>query len=294
MSDFISGSLYFPPDFLPSNISEADFSIATHLFIQIFNLDPKFIPSLDNSHYGQLIIILGVANNKSRCKKAIEYIIDIFKSDLHKVWIPNFNFIFLETFQPPDPKFDLLDVLSHILYKKDFINLSQEENFRIIEISYTLKEIFCLIQIIRARLVKKVDIPLIELFSLLEKFNLIFQSLFQFTVAEVTHKGLLSPYKKCRNAVAHSNYILHEGDVKFVEWEGKRITSSGKTIKVRSPKHILDYNVHEITYELTLLCGIVSQICALYELMQEINMKKSFSLRDRSRKTKNLEKRKKS
>ena len=276
MSDFISGSLYFPPDFLPSNITEADLSIATHLFIQIFNLDPKFIPSLDNSPYGQLIIILGVANKNSRCKKAIDYIIDIFKSDLHKAWKPYFNFIFLETFLPPDPKFDLLDVLSHILFKKDFKNLSHLENNRIIEISYTLNEIFCLIQVIRTRLVKKVDIPLIELFSLLDKFNLIFQSLFQFTVAEVTHKGLLSPYKKCRNAIAHSNYIFHEGDVKFVEWEEKRINSGGKLVKVRSPKLILDFNVHEITYELTLLCGIVSQICALYEFMQENNMKITF------------------
>lgn len=96
MSDFISGSLYFPPDFLPSKISEPDLSIATHLFIQIFNLNPKFIPSLDNSHYGQLITILAVAYKNPRCKKAIDYIIDIFKSDLHKAWIPYFKFQYWE------------------------------------------------------------------------------------------------------------------------------------------------------------------------------------------------------
>jgi len=259
MCSMIQASLSFPDEYFEGlNLLDQEVSDAKVKFRVIFDYKESMVLDVDNIHYSQLIKLIALGLRYPRIKEALDYLINQFQLNFHSNWKPSFNLLFFAmSSNEASASIDTVSrVLHNNLYYKD-ITPEQQENCY--EIRVHMREIYCLTQLIRTRIHEKRDPVIQDLYNLLDKYNLIFKKLFKFQVADTGVQGIMESYRRLRNSIAHSHFVLDENkNVKLVDWD--KTSKTGKFI---------EYNLSDITKEILCFVGILCQIVALYQLMRQ-------------------------
>ena len=100
------------------------------------------------------------------------------------------------------------------------------------------------------------------LYNLFDKFEMLFTDLFGFHITHTHYNLSLDVYRKVRNSIAHSNFVIQNNLVKLVEWDRNRHVVG-----------IIDIDVSDIAQEMRLLCTIICQVMALYQLIWQTKKK---------------------
>ncbi len=258
VSQLIQGALHFPDGYMEGeNISEQEILFGKFFVRNIFNLDQNRDLDENNPNYGQLIKISALASRFPRCNDALEYLMENFQQHIHPNWGAYYNLVFSGTHFSNGVINQ--DTIPLVKFRRNYNGLQAQEQNECYNLSICIREIYCLTQILKTQIHNNENSSIQDLYNFLEKFNKFFHDLFQFRVADTIRS--LNPYRRIRHAIAHSHFILHDGQIKLVDWDYSRhqITVSG----------ILDYELTIVTEEILYLCATISQVVALYQLMQQ-------------------------
>jgi len=256
----IKKTLNFPESFFQGKlITERELEFGRIFITKIFNKKEDYKVKDSNDWYGQLIKVAALVNRYPRCLNALDYIMEGFQDYIHPIWKPSYNLIF------SGPSFggvlgqDPLEVMAQIKYNhKHYENLNTEEKQICNDLNVHIMEIHCLIKLIAQNLNKGLKPSIVDIYNLFDKFEYLFNNLFGFHITHTQYNQSLIIYRKVRNAIAHSNFILHQETIKLVEWS-----------KLHHVIGIIELNFEELIDEMIILCTIICQVIALYQLMQQ-------------------------
>lgn len=258
VSQFIQGALHFLDEYFENkNITKQEILSGKFFVRQIFNKDQNHDLDLSNLNYGQLIKITALASRFPRCADALEYLMENFQQYIHPYWGAYYNLIFIGTHFINGVSSQ--DTIPQVKYRKNYDELQPQKQCECYNLAICVMEIYCLTQILRTQIYNNINVSIQNLYNFLDKFNILFRDLFQFRIADTSIS--LNPYRRLRHAIAHSHFIIQGDQIKFVDWDYSR--------HPRTVNGMLNYNVTEITEEMLYLCVIISQIVALYQLMQQ-------------------------
>jgi len=258
----IEGALHFSESYFEDKeITEQEMEYGRFFIRNIFNKSPDYDVIDSNINYGQLIKIAALANRYSRCCDALEYIMEGFQNHIHPNWRPYYNFIFMGPNFGVVPSQDPLEIVSQIKFNRQHYNeLQPEEQQECYDINVLVMEIHLVINILNQQ--RRLRMPqwynAQNIYNLFDKFETLFHNLFGFHITHTRHNTSLDLYRKVRNSIAHSNFIIQDNEIKLVEW-----TRTSHAID------IIDIDLNEITEEMQILCTIICQIMVLYQLMQQ-------------------------
>ncbi len=276
----IEQGIIFPKTlFDEKNLTEEEIIKAQNSFRLIFNFDKNTPLDIENKNYGQLIKLLALASRYKRLTEALEYLIMGFQNSLQKKYKAGYNLIFtaisnvsiIDINDPRVTKYE--DTVAQLKFGgKRFNDLSDKEKTICTTLIMSLREIYCLTQIIKSNL----QSPSIQnMFNLIEKIRDVFRDLFGFQIVKFDKGDVLEPYKLLRHGIAHSHFVFIGNQVKIVHWkeywESEASIKKGKSKKLKKKKPISlfeeDYN--ETSEEMKYWVAILSQIIAIYQLMQQ-------------------------
>jgi len=259
----IIGTMHFPNQYFENkNITEREMEYGRFFIKNIFNLDQNYNVDDSNLLYGQLIKVVALANRSPRCCDALEYIMEGFQNYIHPNWRSYYNLIFT------GPNFggilgqEPLEIVSQIKYnRRHYRDLNLDEQKNCYNLNILVMEIHLVIKLI----VQQTELTIIpqwsdalNTYNLFDKFEILFHDLFEFHITDTRYNLSITLYRKVRNCIAHSNLILQNNIIKFVEWD-----RAGNVVG------IIDESINEVTLEMRLLCTIICQVMALYQLMQQ-------------------------
>jgi hypothetical protein len=259
----ITETMHFPNDYFENkNITEREMEYGRFFIRNIFNLKHNYNIDDSNLNYGQLIKVAALASRSPRCCDVLEYIMEGFQNHIHPNWRSYYNLIFM------GPNFgnilgqEPLEIVSQIRYnRRDYSDLNPNEQQNCYNLNILVMEIHLVIKLI-VQQIKLAKIPkwsdALNSYNLFDKFEKLFHNLFEFHITHTRHNLSMSLYRKVRNCIAHSNFILQNNIIKFVEWD-----------REQNVVGIIEENIDYITLEMRLLCTIICQIMALYQLMQQ-------------------------
>lgn len=283
ISGMVKMCLHFPESFFKEiSFSEQELISAKEFFLRVFNKNLNTEISHKHIHFGQLMKAIPLANRFPRCKASLSFLYEGFKANIHPNWGPKYNLIFMGTsiqngvlgviytqsiyaiiyripFENP------WDVISQIKFHRTYSELNINEKRKCENIRILVKEIFALTKKITLFLRERSDLlNFQDLFSLLDRYNYLFSELFRFRVIDIEYGGILEPFRKYRNSLAHHHLIFGgTGPLIPVEWKYRR----NRPFRVIGT---LSINTHEIYLEISLICVIVSQIMGLYQFADQI------------------------
>ena len=259
----IKRTLHYPDEYFEEkNITNEELEYGRNLIKKIFNLDSNYSVNDSNFNYGQLIKIVAIASRYPRCCDAIEYILEGFQNHIHPVWRPYYNLIF------KGPNFggvvgsNPLEIVSQIKFNlRHYDELQSEEQQKCYDLNVLIMEIHLVIQLIAQQINLGINPEWSNaqnIYNLFNKFELLFHDLFGFHITHTRYNLSLDIYRKVRNSIAHSNFIIQNSKVKLVEWDRDHHVIG-----------VLNVDINEITQEMRLLGTIICQVMALYQLMQQ-------------------------
>ena len=255
--------MHFPNDYFENkDITEREMEYGRFFIRNIFNLELKYNVDNLNLIYGQLIKVAALASRSPRCCDVLEYILEGFQNFIHPNWGSYYNLIFM------GPNFgnilgeEPLEIVSQIKYnRRHYEDLDPNEQQSCYNLNILVMEIHIVIKLI----VQQTELTLIpqwsdalNIYNLFDKFETLFHYLFGFHITHSQHNLSMSLYRKVRNCIAHSNFILQNNLIRFVEWDRERNVIG-----------IIQENFDNITIEMRHLCTIICQVMALYQLMQQ-------------------------
>ena len=258
----IEGTLHFSESYFEGKeIAEQEMEHGRFFIKNIFNNNPDYEINDSNFNYGQLIKIVALSNRYPRCNHALEYIMEGFQNFIHANWSSYYNLIFASPNFGGIASEDPLEIVSQIKFNRQhYNNLQPEEQQECNDLNVLVKEIILVISLINQQW--RLKMPLWynaqNIYNLFNKFDILFHDLFGFHITHTQYNTSLDLYRKIRNSIAHSNFIIQENEIKLVEW-----TRNGHAID------IIDIDLNEITEEMRILCTIICQVMALYQLMQQ-------------------------
>jgi len=155
-----------------------------------------------------------------------------------------------------------LEIVSQIKYnRRHYRDLNPNDQQNCYNLNILVMEIHLVIKLI----VQQTELAIIpqwsdalSTYNLFDKFEKLFHDLFEFHITHTRHNLSMSLYRKVRNCIAHSNFILQNNIIKHVEWNVER-----------NAVGIIEENINEVTLEMRLLCTIICQVMTLYQLMQQ-------------------------
>ena len=263
VNSLITETMHFPNEYFEDkDITEREMEYGRFFIKNIFNLDLNYNVDDLNFYYGQLIKVAALANRSPRCCDVLEYIMEGFQNFIHPNWGSYYNLIFM------GPNFGIilgeepLEIVSQIKYnRRHYDDLNPEEQ----QICYNLNILVMEIHLVIKLIVQQANLASIprwsealNLYNLFDKFEKLFHYFFEFHITDSRHNLSMSLYRKIRNCIAHSNFIIQDNTIKFVEWD-----------RPWNVVGIIEENFDNITLEMRLLCTIICQVMALYQLMQQ-------------------------
>ena len=264
MVNLIEGTLFFSEEYFQNkNITQSEMEFGRFFFKNIFNLNLDFPVDDSNIHYGQLIKVAAITSRYPRCCDALEHIMEGFQSHIHPIWRSYYNFIFMGPNFGGIPGGNSMELISQIRFNlRHYSDLTTDEKQKCYDLNVLIMEIhlviYLIVQQIHGNMPKWSNAQ--NLYNLFAKFEMLFNDLFRFHITHTHYNLSLDVYRKVRNSIAHSNFIIQNDEVKLVEWDIERHVIG-----------ILDIDVNEIVKEMRLLCTIVCQVMALYQLMWQTN-----------------------
>lgn len=260
----IEGTLFFSEEFFQNkNITQSEMEFGRFFIKNIFNLPLEFSVYDSNINYGQLIKVAAMTSRYPRCSDALEHIMEGFQNHIHPIWKSYYNFIFMGPNFGGVPGENSMELISQIRFNLNHYNdLSPDEK----QICYDLNVLIMEIHLVIKLIVQQIhgNIPqwnnIQNLYNLFDKFEILFNDLFGFHITHTHHNLSLDLYRKVRNSIAHSNFVIQNNLIKLVEWNRDRHVVG-----------ILDINVNEIAQEMRLLCTVICQVMTLYQLMWQTN-----------------------
>lgn len=261
----ITGTLFFPEEYFEDkNITQAEMDYGRFFFKSIFNLNRDFTVDDSNINYGQLIKVAAIASRYPRCCDALEYIMEGFQNHIHPIWRSFYNFIFMGPNFGGIPGGNPFELISQIKFNRRHYNdLESDEQQKCHDLNVLIMEIHLVIKLI----VQQIHLGNIpqwnnaqNIYNLFNKLEILFNDLFGFHITHTQYNISMDLYRKVRNSIAHSNFVIQNNIVKLVEWDREHHVVG-----------ILDININEITLEMRLLCTIICQVMALYQLMWQTN-----------------------
>ena len=258
----ITGTMHFPNDYFENkDITEREIEYGRFFIKNIFNLELNYNVDDSNFNYGQLIKVAALASRSPRCCDALEYIMEGFQNHIHPNWRSYYNLIFMA------PNFGIilgqepLEIVSQIKYnRRHYDDLNPDDQQECYNLNVLVKEIHLVINLI----VQQIELAIVpqwsnalNIYNLFDKFEIIFRDLFEFHITDTRYNLSMALYRKVRNCIAHSNFIVQNNILKHVEWDRRNVVG------------IIDVNINEVTLEMRLLCTIICQVMALYQLMQQ-------------------------
>ena len=260
----IEGTLFFSEDFFQNkNITESEMEFGRFFVKNIFNLPLEFPVDDSNINYGQLIKVAAITSRSPRCSDALEHIMGGFQNHIHPIWKSYYNFIFMGPNFGGVPGENSMDLISQIRFNlRRYNDLAPDEKQKCYDLNVLIMEIHLVIKLIVQQI--HGNMPqwsnIQNLYNLFDKFEILFDDLFGFHITHTHHNLSLDLYRKVRNSIAHSNFVIQNNLIKLVEWNRDRHVIG-----------ILDINVNEIAQEMRLLCTVICQVMALYQLMWQTN-----------------------
>jgi len=247
------------------NITEREMEYGRFFIKNIFNLDLNYNVDDLNLNYEQLIKVAALASRSPRCCDVLEYIMEGFQNFIHPNWGSYYNLIFM------GPNFgnilgqEPLEIVSQIKYnRRHYDDLNQNEQQNCYNLNVLVMEIHLVIRLIMQQ-PGLIIIPqwteALHIYNLFDKFETLFHDLFNFHITHTRYNLSMSLYRKVRNCIAHSDFILQDNRIRFVEWDRAR--------NVLNVVGIIEENYDDITLEMRLLCTIICQVMTLYQLMQQ-------------------------
>lgn len=182
-----------------------------------------------------------------------------FQNHIHPIWKPSYNFIFSGPSFGRVPSQFPLEIMAQIKFNhKHYENLNSEEKQICDDLNVHIMEMHCVIRIITQNLNEGLKPSIINIYNLFDKFEYLFNNLFNFHITDTRYNQSLDVYRKIRNAIAHSNFILQQETIRLVEW-----------LKKHHAIGIIEVDFDGIQEEMIILCTIICQVIALYQLMQQ-------------------------
>ena len=257
MVSIIQASLSFPESYFDNfNLTKLEIENAKVWIKSIF--DYKRDLNINDIQYGQLIQLAALSTRYPRIKEGMEYLETEFRTFIHPNWRPAYNLLFF-SMSSNEISADVNTVSQVLFNGQNYNDIESERQKVCYKIRLMMREIFCLTQLIRTRVYANMNLVIQDLFNMIDKFNYIFTKLFGFNVAEFGVGGVLDPYRRLRNSIAHSHFVIDEGNqnrVKLVDWDQRSNTG-----------RIIEYDLKKITNEMLYFVGLICQIIALFQLM---------------------------
>ena len=259
----ITGTMHFPNDYFENkDITEREIEYGRFFIKNIFNLELNYNVDDSNFNYGQLIKVAALASRSPRCCDALEYIMEGFQNHIHPNWRSYYNLIFMGPNLGSVAGQEPLELVSQIKYnRRHYSDLNLDDQQNCYNLNVLVMEIHLVIKLI-VQQTKLTIIPqwsdALNIYNLFDKFEKLFHDLFEFHITDTRYNLSISLYRKVRNCIAHSNLILQNNIIKFVEWD-----------RERNVVGIIDESIKAVTFEMRLLCTIICQVIALYQLMQQ-------------------------
>ena len=258
----ITGTMHFPDEYFENkNITEREMEYGRFFVKNIFNLEQNYNVDDSNFNYGQLIKVVALASRFPRCCDALEYIMEGFQNHIHANWKSYYNLVFIGPNFGGIPGKEPLEIVSQIKYnRRHYDDLNPDDQQECYNLNVLVKEIHLVINLI----VQQIELAIVpqwsnalNIYNLFDKFEIIFRDLFEFHITDTRYNLSMALYRKVRNCIAHSNFIVQNNILKHVEWDRRNVVG------------IIDVNINEVTLEMRLLCTIICQVMALYQLMQQ-------------------------
>lgn len=259
----ITGTMHFPNEYFENkNIIEREMEYGKFFIKNIFNLEQKYNVDESNFYYEQLLKVAALASRFPRCCDVLEHIMEGFQNHIHPNWNSYYNLVFM------GPNFgailgqEPLEIVSQIKYnRRHYDDLNPDDQQKCYNLNVLIMEIHLVIKLI----VQQINLAItpqwsnaLNIYNLFDKFDIIFHDLFEFHITHTRYNLGMSLYRKIRNCIAHSNLIVQDNLIKLVEWNVERNVVG-----------IIGENITEVTLEMRLLCTIICQVIALYQLMQQ-------------------------
>lgn len=256
----IRRTIYLPESFFQEReITEQELDYGKSFIIDIFNKSKDYKVLDSNEWYGQLIKVTALASRYPRCLDALNYIKEGFQNHIHPIWKPSYNFIFSGPSFGGIPSQNPLEIMAQIKFNhRHYEDLNSEEKQICTDLNVHIMEIHCVIKIITQKLHEGLKQSIVDIYNLFDKFEYLFNYLFDFHITDTRYNQSLDVYRKIRNSIAHSNFIIQEENIRLVEWT-----------KTHHVLGIIEINIDELLEEMVILCTIICQVIALYQLMQQ-------------------------
>jgi len=256
----IRGTMHFPESFFQGKeITEQELDFGRSFIIKIFNQNKDYKVVDSNDWYGPLIKTTALASRYPRCLDALNYIIEGFQNHIHPIWKPSYNLIFSGPSFGSVPGQYPLEIMAQIKFNhRHYEDLNSEEKQICTDLNVHIMEIHCVINIITQNIHKGLKPSIINIYNLFDKFEYLFNNLFDFHIADTRYNQSLDVYRKIRNSIAHSNFIFQQEAIRLIEWS-----------KNHHVVGIIEVDFDGLLEEMIILCTIICQILALYQLMQQ-------------------------
>ena len=174
---------------------------------KLLNKSEQHLKNLDKEFLSHLLNATVFGFRRDNCKKAIKYLTGVLMEKILPSYIPAYNFVFMGATATNGLLSDNpMDIISQLIYKKHKIDLVMKEEQKCLSILVLIKEIYAVSQIIQTDLDFKGPFYLINLYNIIDKFNELFQALFDTRIFDIY--SVLEPHKFARHSIAHAHFII--------------------------------------------------------------------------------------